>query len=152
MTQQQGWEPELLRAISNLVCIVKSGRITYINPAGVDMLGATQESDVMDRELADFVHADYADLLALGIDAFAEEEAGIPLKLRPLNASPIDVQMRVHVLQSDDGDSHMVECRDISNFIRASEEARRREQRLAGVLATVADAILTIDQKGLVQT
>lgn len=150
MTEQHGWEPELLCAVSNLVCVVKNGRIIFINPAGIDMLGAAQEADVIGRELADFVHADYADLLALGIDAFAEEEAGVPLKLRPLNAAPIDVQMLVHELRS--GIGHMVECRDISNFIRASEEARRREQRLAGVLATVGDAIITIDQKGIIQT
>lgn len=148
----QDREAELLRAISNLVCVVNEGRIVYINPAGIGMLGAKDDLAVMGHELAEFVHADYADLLALGIDAFAEEEAGVPLKLRPLNASPIDVQMRVRKLKDGGSDYFMVECRDISNYIRASEDARRREQRLAGVLSTVAESIITIDSKGIMQT
>lgn len=152
MTEKHDWEAELLCAISNLVCVLNQGRITYINPAGITMLSAKDADAVLGRELADFVHADYADLLALGIEAFAEEEAGIPLKLRPINASPIDVQMRVRELKNRTDGDYMIECRDISNYIRASEDARRREQRLGGVLATVGDAIITIDQKGIMQT
>jgi len=144
-------DSELLRAISNLVCVLEDGRLTYINPAGVDMLGADDENAVLDHELSEFIHADYADLIALGIDAFAEEEAGVPLKLRPLNAMPIDVLMVVRALDSQNN-SFMVECRDISNYIRASEDARKREQRLANVLGAVRDAIITIDQKGNVQS
>lgn len=152
MTNHTGWEHELLCANSNLVCVLKEGRIVYVNPAGVNMLGADHEDALRDRALADFIHADYAELLSLGIEAFAEEEAGVPLKLRPLDAAPIDVQMRVKALESEGADGlFMVECRDISNYIRASEDARRREQRLGNVLATVTDAIITIDQKGKVR-
>jgi len=143
--------PELLDAISNLVCVLIDGRINYINPAGVEMFGAKAEADLVGRELSEFVHTDYADLLALGIDAFAEEEAGVPLKLRPIDRPSINVQMRVRPLTAKDG-GFIVECNDISNDIRASEEARERAQRLEGVLDTVVDAILTIDPKGTVQT
>ncbi|MBL4614239.1 MAG: diguanylate cyclase [Magnetovibrio sp.] len=147
------FDSELLRAISNLVCVLEDGRLKYINPAGVEMLCAPDETALLGHELAEFIHADYAELIALGIDAFAEEEAGVPLKLRPINAMPIDVLMRVRALtQSGDGEIYMVECRDISNYIRASQDARKREQRLGNVLGTVRDAILTIDQKGNVQS
>ena len=150
-TQQSNCDSELLCAISNLVCVVQDGRLIYVNPAGVEMLGADDESAVLGHELAEFIHADYADLIALGIDAFAEEETGVPLKLRPINAMPIDVLMRVRALKDEDN-SFMVECLDISNYIKASEEARKREQRLANVLGAVRDAIITIDQKGIVQS
>lgn len=146
-------DSELLRAISNLVCVLTNGLVTYINPAGVEMLGAESEAALLGHDLSEYIHPDYADLLALGIDAFAEEEAGVPLKLRPLNAIPIDVLMRVRALsEMGDGASYMVECRDISNHLRASEDARKREQRLANVLGTVRDAIITIDRKGIVQS
>jgi len=146
-------DSELLRAISNLVCVLENGLVTYINPAGVEMLGADSEAVLLGHDLSEFIHADYADLLALGIDAFAEEEAGVPLKLRPLNAISIDVQMRVRALsETGGGPAYMIECRDISNHLRASEDARKREQRLANVLGTVRDAIITIDRKGIVQS
>lgn len=147
------FDTELVRAISNLVGVLENGRLVYINPAGCSMLGAESCAAVLGRELADFIHADYADLIALGIDAFAEEEAGVPLKLRPMNATPIDVLMNVRELSETGKDGvFMVECIDISNYIHASVDARKREQRLAGVLSTVNDTILTMDSKGNIQT
>jgi len=146
---------ELLSAISNLVSVLEDGRLTYINPAGVHMLGARGEDEVLGHDLAEFIHADYADLIALGLDAFAEEDAGVPLKLHPQNARPIDVLMRVQKLTRPSPHKEpafMVECRDIDNYIRASEDARKREQRLANVLGAVRDAILTINTKGIVQS
>ena len=95
------FDTELVRAISNLVCVLENGRLIYINPAGCAMLGLEDCADAVGREWAEFIHADYADLIALGIEAFAEEEAGVPLKLRPLNASPIDVLMNVSELTVD---------------------------------------------------
>ena len=152
MLNQAGLGPELLSSISNLVCVVKNDRIGYINSAGMAMLGATDSEDVIGHPMADFVHPDYADLIALGIEVFAEEADGVPLKLIPLDKLALDVHMRVRLLETGEGESYMVECRDISSFIKASHEAREREQRLAGVLGTVMDAILTINTDGLVQT
>ncbi len=153
--KRPNYDTELVRAISNLVCVLEEGRITYINPAGADMLNAKSVEDVLGKDFADFVHADYADLIALGIDAFTEEESGVPLKLRPIHAMPIDVLMHVRELTDEchqDTPAFMVECRDISNYIKASEDARKREQRLANVLGTVQDAIITIDPKGNIQS
>jgi len=144
--------PELLSAISNLVCVIKNERISYINTAGMQMLGAEEGEQVIDHELAEFIHADYAELIGMGIDVFAEEENGVPLKLLPLNAPSVDVHMRVRVLETSGDEAYMVECQDISSFIKASQEARQREQRLAGVLGTVMDAILTLNEDGVIET
>ncbi|MCW8914369.1 MAG: diguanylate cyclase [Magnetovibrio sp.] len=153
--QRPNYDTELVRAISNLVCVLEEGRITFINPAGAEMLNVDSVKDVLGRDFADFVHADYADLIALGIEAFTEEESGVPLKLRPIHAMPIDVLMHVRELTEEcqlETQAFMVECRDISNYIKASEDARKREQRLANVLGTVQDAIITIDPKGKIQS
>jgi len=152
MLDQTNLGPELLSAISNLVCVVKDERISYINTAGMQMLGAENGEQVIDHPLAEFVHGDYAELISFGIEVFAEEEAGVPLKLTRLNSDPIDVHMRVRVLESETDEAFMVECRDISSYIKASQEARQREQRLAGVLGTVMDAIITLDDTGVIQT
>lgn len=152
MLSQCDLGPELLGVISNLVCVLKDERITYINTAGLHMLGAENADDILNQKLSNFVHSDYAELMSLGIDVFAEEGAGIPLKIIPINADPVDVHMQIQRLSAVDDAIYMVECRDITSYIKASEEARQREQRLAGVLATVVDAIVTIEPNGTILT
>lgn len=151
MKHHSSLAPELLGALSNLVCVIENERITYINTAGMHMLAATNSDDVINHQLSEFVHTDYAEFIDLGIKAFAEED-GIPLKFLPMHAQPIDVHMRVRILETSDDEAYMVECKDISNYIKASQEARQREQRLAGVLGTVMDAIITLNEDGIIQT
>jgi two-component system CheB/CheR fusion protein len=43
-------------------------------------------------------------------------------------------------------------ARDISDSKRAEQNLRDREERLRAILSTVADAILTIDQRGIIQS
>lgn len=149
MTKTTRIEYELLLHMSNLVFLVQAGAISFVNPAGVKMMGATDECELLGHPVADFVDPAFSDLMALGLEAFAEESAGVPLKLVPHNRPPMDVQMIVSAIE---GDVFLVECRDISEFIRSAEEARKREQRLAGILGTIADAVITIDERGTIQT
>lgn len=142
-------EHEVLLHISNLVFLVQAGAISFVNPAGMKQLGATDESQVLGHPVRNFVDPAFSDMLALGLEAFAEEDAGVPLKLLPFNRPAMDVQMIVSQLGDD---VFLVECRDISEFIRSAEEARKREQRLSGILGTIIDAVITMDDKGSIQT
>lgn len=148
-----GWARQILARVSNLVCICREGRITYINPHGAEMLGFPA-LDLLGREFADFVDPDYGELMALGLETFAEEEGGVPLKLVLDGERSIDVHMTVAALdtEGDEVPSFMVECRDITEYIRAAREAGEREKRLRRILDTVADGIITVGTDGRIET
>lgn len=150
MKEDTPYQGKLLDIISNMVCVCSGETIAWINPAGVKMLGADGPDAVVGMSFSALVSSDFADLIALGLDAFAEEDAGVPLKLIPLSGPHIDVQMRVTRIEGITDGTFVVECRDITEFIRSAEQARQRQQRLAGILDAMAETVIVIDQDGTV--
>ncbi|MEO5335807.1 MAG: diguanylate cyclase [Magnetospirillum sp. WYHS-4] len=138
----------LVKSVVNLVCLCHGDRIVYINPAGARMLGAEGAAHLIGRTLPDFIDPDYAELMAAGLDTFAEEENGVPLKMLPLKGEPRDVKLFVTRLELADEPVFMVEALDITEFIRAAEATKLREQRLKGILDTVAEGIVAINEQG----
>jgi diguanylate cyclase (GGDEF)-like protein/PAS domain S-box-containing protein len=142
----------LLDILRRMVFICEGNEIIYANPSAVAGLNAKNAEAMVGHPFSQFVNPDFADVISLGLDAFADEEDGVPLKLRGVTGVEMDVTLTVAEL-SDDVSGRalfLVECRDITKFIRASEEARQREERINNILESVAEAILTADENGVV--
>lgn len=133
----------------NLVFVVQDGRMVVVNGTARDLLGGDDPDALRHASFIDLVHADYRDIVDLGLDTLAGEAGVLPLKLRGLDGRVHDVETRVIPFGRD---AFMVEGRDISDRMRSAEALREREARLQGVLDTVVDGIITADQKGIIQT
>ncbi len=107
--------------------------------------------NVVGRPIADFVDDDFGELLSHGLDVFADEDEAIPLKIQTLPGEFIDMNMIVSRLAHPDAPGYMVECSDITEFIRNAESARMREQRIAGILKTVNESIITSNELGVIE-
>jgi len=144
----------VLSSRANMCCLCRNGTIDYINPIGVHLLQGTEVSEFVGQKLETFVDPAYAELISLGLDAFAEEEAGIPLKLITLNNNRLDVVMTVAALPSEPSENavFLVECNNITQLLQSSESARRREQRTANILQTISDGVLITDEMGTIQS
>ena len=142
----------LVELSSDFVCVCLKGCITFLNPAGAKMVGLSGPEEAIGRPVADFFHPNYKEFIEIGLDAFAEEEAGVPLRFLRDNNESIDVTLKVSVLESPEGDCFMLEAKDITEVKKASEALRAREEKLQGILNAVTDAIITIDQKGTIQS
>ncbi len=151
--RQAGIGERMLRARGDLVCFCRNGLIEYINPAGVKLLRADAVNQIIGHSLAEFLDPDFGALVEQGLDAFTEDEAGTRLKLYAINDQLIDVNMRVIELsvEVEDGPVFMVECSDITAFVRASESNRMREQRISQILKTVAEGIVSTDETGVIE-
>ncbi|RAU21303.1 response regulator [Paramagnetospirillum kuznetsovii] len=141
---------ELLELVSSLVCILRDGRVTFINQAGIKTLGLTSAADAIGTDFVDYVEADYRFLVEAGWDLLAEEDF-LPLKLHRTDSDLFEAEIRVRRVQSPD-ELFLVEARDISRFVRSAEALREREERLQGVLASVAEGIITVNEQGLIDT
>ncbi|GAB6052664.1 hypothetical protein JCM17960_14840 [Magnetospira thiophila] len=142
---------QALNAVTNLVCLCQNGSITYINPAGLRILGATGPEQVIGHTLAEFVPPEFGQLMVTDLAAFIDEPDGTPLKIFPLDGPSREAVLTVQPLAGVDK-SFIIELRDISDFLRAAHEAQQQEQKLRRIFDSLADGIVAIDEKGLVHT
>jgi diguanylate cyclase (GGDEF)-like protein/PAS domain S-box-containing protein len=141
---------QLLDRLHNLVTVCVDDEIIYLNPHGASLLGLDDAKSALNRSFSSFVHRDYAELAALGLSIFAEETSLISMKLVRQDGTDIDVELWVNCVGQDG--VYLIEAHDITEHLRAARALRLREQRLEGIINTVADGVLTVDDTGIIQT
>ncbi len=149
-----GFERELLDNSSNLICFTRCGTIEFINAKGVRMLRAKKAETLIGRPFSDFCDDDFGALFTQNLDAFAQDDESTQRRLRSLDGTWIDVTMRVFRLDGRGSQAdtvYMIECNDISQHIKTSELVRRREARIASILQTITEAIITADEIGTIE-
>ena len=148
-----GWEIRLslLDRMQNLIVLARQRRIVFVNPAGLRWLGHASASDLVGTDIAALFHADYGELVELGLELLAEEEV-IPLKMMRRDGVAIEVEMWVESLGAAGEDTYIIEARNLTEQLKSARALRAREQWLEGIINTVADGIVTVDRNGIVQT
>ena len=142
----------LIEQALDMICVCEGGVVSFINAAGTRILGAKDPAQLIGRKLSKLVHPDYREIIAEGLDSFIDEGTAIPLKFVRLDRKVIDVEVAVMSFGGVGKSSFMMEARDITEQIRSAETLRNREQRLRGIMNSVAEAIITIDEKGVIQS
>jgi len=151
---ESDWLPrlELLEQIHNLAAVCRDERIVYLNPAGAKILGLQQNDRALNVEFATFFHPVFRETAALGLAVFAEDESVISVKF--IRADGVEVEADLWVTRIDFAGetSYLVEAHDITKHMRSARALRSRELRLEGILNTVADGIMSLDDHGNIQS
>ncbi|MBF0306622.1 MAG: PAS domain S-box protein [Alphaproteobacteria bacterium] len=142
----------LVELALDFTCTCAGDEITFINRAGARLLGAGSATELVGRRIVELVHPDYAVVFADGLGALAAEKGPLPLKLVRLDGGVLDVECVVLPLGAAGEHAFMIEARDVTELKRAQEGLREREQRLQGIMDTVAEGIITADEHGLIQS
>lgn len=144
----QDLEHGVLELLSSLVCLHDGHHILFMNAAGARMLDLPSPNAAIGLPFETWVVPDYRFLTEAGWDLLAEEDF-LPLKLARADGSIFEAELRVR--QANDR-FFLVEGRDISKFVRSAEALREREERLQGILASVAEGILTVNDSGRIES
>jgi len=150
---------DLVEKALNLICVCEDGFISYINSAGAKTLHETMPSKMIGRHLKSIFHPEYQEIVTGGLADLAADlngtsgsDSSLPLKFVCVDGDVIDVEVAVIPFGNPGEDIFMLEAHDITNRLRATNSIREREYRLNGVMNTVADAIITTDDAGIVQS
>ena len=121
------------------------GYILLANEAGSKMLGHDMSFSLAGKYFLTIVHPDYQNVFKLSMNSLIESNEAVHVKFLKADAAIIDVEVTAH----DIGDGQiMIEARDVTDRVSTAAALHDREKRLHGILNTVADAIVTINEKG----
>jgi len=94
LKHQIGDRLAILDQIQNLIILCRDTNIAYVNDAGLGLLGFGSANELVGSDLESIIHADYLELLSLGMEILSDEKM-IPLKFLDCNGGVLDVEMWV---------------------------------------------------------
>ena len=138
----------LFESSQAMICVLDAeGYVLLVNESAWKLLKHSSALGMVGRPFVHMVHPDYHEVIEAGLDQFVAEKNALPLKFMSADGNIVDVEVRFSPL----GDGQfMLEARDITERTRTARVLQDREHRLRGILETVADAILTINERGKV--
>jgi PAS domain S-box-containing protein len=142
---------QLVELAPDLICVLTQGRISFINATGAQMLSSNPAA-LIGRRISDFVHLDDRTLVDSGLDALVAGRQRAPLRLVGPDGTVRDTEAAALSLSRSDIPSIMLVLRDVTELKRSAQAILSREQRLDGILNTVLDGIITIDEIGTIES
>ena len=121
---------KLVDSALDLICVMNDGLITYINQAGMKMLKAAYNDEVVGQGIETFLHGDYKDIFSGDIRELVAEDMLIPVRFVDISQNQIDAEIGITILDSGRGNNFMIEARDITAHNRAVTALRQSIENL----------------------
>lgn len=118
----------LVELSPDAIMVHDGGRLLFVNPAGLKLVEAESEDDVLHRSPLDFVHPDYHPLVKARIERAMEDGSALPVieeKFVSLQGNVIDVEVSSMPIRYQDAKGVLVVVRDIS--LRKAADAQLKE-------------------------
>src|SRR5665647_833017 len=140
----------LVEISPDAVIIHQEGKITYLNPAALTMLGAQNAHELRGKNVLDIIHPDYRDAVWKNIEKDLGGKTTPPIELRMLRVDGtfIIVEGRGVKTTINGKPAIQVAIRDITERKRYEWELRENDRRLQLLLDSTEDLIFMQDPEG----
>ncbi len=121
----------------DMIVLHQDGKILYMNPAGLKMLGATSKEQLVGRALLDVVHPDFREVVRSRVVRMAESGEPAPLiqeKLVRLDGSPVEVEVAAIPTTHRGRPAVQVVARDVTARKEAESALREAEAKYRGLV------------------
>jgi PAS domain S-box-containing protein len=137
----------LVESSPEAICVAQEGICTYMNAAGLELLGAESLADIAGRTIQSFIHSDFhesADAWLRDLQEKKRRQPVLELKVLRRNGQDVDVEAVASAIAFGGKPATQIIINDISS--RKNAELRLRLQ--ATVLSQVNDAVVAAGRDG----
>jgi PAS domain S-box-containing protein len=140
---------KLVEISPDAVILHRDGKIIYVNPAAIRLLGARHEGDIMGKNVLDFVHPNYRDAVRTNIkkDLTGENTPSIELQMLRIDGMPVVVEGRGVSTSIGGSPAVLVAVNDITERKVKEEALRESEARYRSLAEASQDLIFVVDRK-----
>ncbi|WP_097277060.1 PAS domain S-box protein [Caenispirillum bisanense] len=142
---------QLVEMAPDLICVVIDGLVRFINPAGALLL-SLPEDDVVGRHFLGFVHPESRDRAIGMLESGLTDDDWLPLRLLGPEGETAEVEAAVMPFSESGQRGVMLVARDVTEIRRSNEAAADRQRLLEGIMNSVVDGIITIDDRGRIES
>ena len=142
----------LVELSPDAIVVHREGKFTYLNPAAVNLWGATTAGDLIGKSIFEVVHPDYRHHVTERIDYIQRFHRPTPLveqKCLRLDGSEIDVEVTGLPLTLDGKSAVLSVFRDVTEKKQAREALRKAEKRLRTVVGSASLILFATDKNGI---
>jgi diguanylate cyclase (GGDEF)-like protein/PAS domain S-box-containing protein len=131
------------------ICVHAKGKLLYVNPAAVAMMGATSAGDLIGRSIMDAVHPDFRTMASERIQramAYGTPAEQVQQRLYTIDGRTIDVEIQSTRIQYQGQTAIQTNVQDVTQ----RHQAEKRVQLLATVFTHAREGILITDAQGAI--
>ena len=140
---------KLVEALPDALYVHSEGRIVFVNPFGMRLLGAQQPEQLVGKGIFEIVHPDYREVIRKRIQHCSQTgTASSPVEcaLIALDGSFVEVESAGIPTTWKGSPAVEVVARDIRERKRAEEQLRQAQTRTESVLDSMADTHILFDR------
>ena len=143
---------KLVEISPDAVIIHQQGKIIFINPATIKLLGASNRDEIVNKNVLDFIHPDFHESVRKNIEKDLGGDITLPLELQMLriDGTSIIVEGRGVKTTIDSKPAVQVAIRDITERKRAEEELQKSEKQYRNLVETTGTGYVILDKAGRV--
>src|SRR6185369_1239397 len=142
----------LVELSPDAIVVHREGNFTYVNPAAVQLWGASNAEELIGKSILDVVHPDYHDHVRERVDYINQFQKATELaeqKCLRLDHSELDVEVTGLPFTSEGQSAVLAVFRDVTEKKQAREALRKAEKRLRTVVASASLILFAVDKQGV---
>src|SRR5829696_4811320 len=142
----------LVELSPDAIVVHQEGKFTYLNPAALDLWGATTPNDLIGKSVLQVVHPDYRHHVTERVDYIQRFQKPTPLveqKCLRLDGSEIDVEVTGLPFTLNGKCAVLSVFRDVTEKKQARAALRKAEKRLRTVVGSASLILFATDKNGV---
>jgi len=143
---------QLVNISPDAVLIHQNGKINFLNPAALNLFGASHSDEITGKNILDFIHPDFHEVIRKNIEKDLMGNVTPPLEviMLRLDGIPIIVEGRGVKTNIDGKPAIQVALKDITESKRSEKALRDSEEKYRSFIERAND-IICIIQDGIVK-